>query len=155
MLVSSEDLSIAIPTRHTLIRSTFKLVLFQGWQHIKMSDRCSGMNRGTMERGGQLPDFDLSWYLMSAVPFPHVSFMCVLQRLWPWPSDLVSDCISSYSEIILAFLTFCGNLWDFFFIMKLIYLHVYRPVDLEQDEMACNKWPKLKLQHCWVCWFSV
>lgn len=60
MLVSSEDLSIAIPTRHTLIRSTFKLVLFQGWQHIKMSDRCSGMNRGTMERGeGQLPDFEV------------------------------------------------------------------------------------------------
>lgn len=30
---------------HTLVPSTSGLLLFQGWQHVKMTDRCSGMNQ--------------------------------------------------------------------------------------------------------------
>lgn len=93
-------------TRHTLIHSTFKLVLFQGWQHIKMSDRCSGMNRGQWSGGAvknkKWPDFDLSWYLMSTVPFPHVALMCVLQGLWPRLCDFPEWGGSSFYNIARA-----------------------------------------------------
>lgn len=52
------------------------LLLFQGWQLIKMSDRCSGMNRVTMERARRATlcwllvkklhavDLNPKWYLM-------------------------------------------------------------------------------------------
>lgn len=142
MLASSEDLfdcDSDVFTRHTLIRSTFKLLLFQGWQHIKMSGRCSGMNRGTMERGGRGSKKSCLILIWADIWCPQFHFhvspsSAYFRGLWPW----LSDCKSSCSEIIWAFSAhlYFGNFWDFFFfffIMKLIYCCV------------C----------LWGCWFSV
>lgn len=108
--------------RHTRIHSTFKLVLFQGWQHIKMSDRCSGMNRGTMKCAGGGAKKKVAWFWSELIFFHfRVSPSFGYFGLWP------RLCLIAEAAIVKLFwhfhLTFFGKKTCWHMRRKLILQH--------------------------------